>query len=222
MKAGKRGKESSEGFLSVFTDAWKSRHTPYRFEKKDGYAVINGYRESLLPKAEIPSEICGLPVKKIGARAFLQCNFIEDVSISDGTEVIGDNAFSSCDRLSKIQMADSVTSIGRNVFFECENLYDVTLSSLLREIGARAFFGCTGLRDIALPDSLERIGEGAFSGCVKLKSIRIPLSLCQLPRNVFEGCTALDSIYLERGSYADTVLSQSDYFGRKLRYIPRI
>lgn len=213
-----RQNEETGGFFSVFTDAWKSRGIPFVFEKRDGFAVITGYRDSLLPKAEIPSVLRGIPVKKIGSRAFLQCDFIEEVFISDGVETVEANAFSSCDRLTKIHMADSVTSIGRNVFFECENLYDVKLSSLLRELGPRAFFGCTGLRDIELPDSLESIGDQAFCGCRKLKSIRLPLA----PRSAFDGCAALDSIYLERGSYADTVLSQSDYFGSKLRYIPRI
>ena len=85
------------------------------------------------------------------------------------------------------------------------------LSALLRELGARAFFGCTGLRDIELPDSLESIGDQAFCGCRKLKSIRLPLALRQLPRSAFDGCAVLDSIYLERGSYADTVTFQISY-----------
>ena len=131
-----RQNEKTGGFFSVFTDAWKSRGIPFVFEKRDGAAVITGYRASLLPKADIPSVIRGIPVKKIGARAFLQCDFIEEVFVSDGIEAIDANAFSSCNRLTKIHMADSVTSIGRNVFFECENLYDVKLSALLRELGA--------------------------------------------------------------------------------------
>lgn len=222
MRPEKKRTGISGDLLSILSETWKSRHIPFLFEKQNDRIVITGYKDDLLPKVEIPSEIQGVPVKKIGARAFLQCDFIEEVILTDGIEIIEANAFSSCDRLTKIRMADSVHIIGRNAFFECENLFDVELSSLLVEIDNRAFFGCVGLRDIALPDSLKRIGDQAFSGCRKLKSIRMPLALESLPRNVFDGCSQLDSIYLEKGSYADTILSQSDYFIKKLRYIPRI
>ena len=66
------------------------------------------------------------------------------------------------------------------------------------------------------------IAESAFYGCTKLKSIHLPLALRHLPRSAFDGCTALEHIYLERGSYADQILSESPHFSKKLRYIPRI
>ena len=207
---------------SSITMAWKTRHTPYKIQKTETGLILTGYSDSMTPKALIPSEIAGIPVREIGARAFLQCEFLEEVRIEDGTEVIGANAFSACDRLMKFFMADSVQTVGRNAFFECKNLFCMELSHSLREIEDRAFFGCSGLRDIALPDSIERIGEQAFYGCNKLKSIHIPLALKYLPRSAFDGCTALEHIYVERGSYADKVLSNSPHFCRKLRYIPRI
>lgn len=202
--------------------AWFARKTPFTIQKHDGTVIITGYKDSMLPKAEIPSEIGGLPVRTIGARSFLQCNFLEEMRIADGVTVIEANAFSSCDHLMKVFLADSVEIIGRNAFFECENLFCAELSSGLREIENRAFFGCIGLRDIRLPDGLERIGDQAFYGCKKLKSINIPLALKHLPRSAFENCPSLDHIYLERGSYADRILSDSHLFAGKLRYIPRI
>ena len=215
-------KKKTAGLLAVLSDRWKSRGVPFTFERIGENALVTGYKDTLLPKAEIPSELCGLSVQKIAARAFLECPFLEEMRIADGVEVIGANAFSSCDKLTKFHMADSVRELGRNAFFECRNLYEVTLSRTLRTIESRAFFGCTGLRDITLPDSLEAIGESAFCGCEKLYSIRIPLALKTLPRNAFDGCAALAEIYLEKGSPADLVLSDSAYFSEKLRYIPRI
>lgn len=201
---------------------WKSRDIPFLYEKHGDMLVITGFKDSLLPKADFPAQIRGIPVKKIGARAFLQCDFLEELFFSDGIESIGANAFSSCERLTKIHMADSVHEIERNAFFECENLFCAELSNTLQILGARTFFGCTSLRDLALPDSLEKIGEQAFAGCSKLKSLRIPLALREFPRNSLDGCTALDSIFLERGCPADHILSQSEFFSQKLRYIPRI
>ena len=202
--------------------AWQARNTPYKIQKKDGTIVITGYKGSLTPRALIPSEICGLPVRTIGARSFLQCDFLQEVHIADGTETIEPNAFSACPQLTKVFMADSVRVIDRNVFFECENLYCAELSASLQRIESRAFFGCKGLRDIDLPDGVEYIGDQAFYGCTKLKSIHMPLALKHLPRSAFDGCTALDHIYVERGSYADRILSDSPHFSGKLRYIPRI
>ena len=202
--------------------AFQTRNTPYKLERKIDHIVITGYKSALLPKALIPGELLGLPVRTIGARAFLQCPFLEEVHMEDGVETIEPNAFSSCDHLTKVFMSDSVRTIGRNVFFECENLYCVELSAALREIDNRAFFGCKGLRDIKIPDGVESIGDQAFYGCTKLKSIHLPLALRHLPRSAFDGCTALEHIYLERGSYADQILSESPHFSKKLRYIPRI
>ncbi|MBQ8495894.1 MAG: leucine-rich repeat domain-containing protein [Clostridia bacterium] len=202
--------------------AWQARNTPFKFQKQDGAIIITGYKGSLIPKAVIPSEICGLPVKTVGARSFLQCPFLEEIHILDGAEIIEANAFSSCDHLTKVFMKDSVREIGKNVFFECENLYCVELSPALQKIENRAFYGCKGLRDIDIPDGVEYIGDQAFYGCKKLKSIRMPLALKHLPRSAFDNCPALEHIYVERGSYADRVLSDSPHFSGKLRYIPRI
>ena len=208
--------------LEVFQEAWQSRNTPFKIRKNGNELTIVGYKNSLLPRIEIPGEINGLPVRTIAARAFVNCPFLEEVRIADGVEVIEPNAFSSCMHLTKVFMGDSVSVIGRNAFFECKYLYCVELSPSLREIDNRAFYGCTGLRDINLPDGIERIGDQAFQGCTKLKSIHIPLALKQIHRSAFENCHFLEYIFIEKGSYADRVFSESEYYKKKLRYIPRI
>ena len=209
-------------FMEVVQEAWQSRNTPFKIKRIGNGLAIIGYKNSLLPRIEIPGEINGLPVHTISARAFVNCPFLEEVRIADGVEVIEPNAFSSCMHLTKVFMGDSVSVIGRNAFFECKYLYCVELSPSLKEIDNRAFYGCTGLRDIDLPDGVERIGDQAFYGCTKLKSIHIPLALNQIHRSVFENCHFLDYIFIEKGSYADQVFSESEYYRRKLRYIPRI
>ena len=206
----------------LIRESWQSRHIPFKFQKYKDEIVITGYKNSLLPRIEIPSEILGMPVRTVGARAFVQCPFLEEVRIADGVEVLEPNAFSYCNHLTKFFMGDSVTKIGRNALFECKKLFWVELSPSLKEIDDRAFYGCTGLRDIYLPDGIERIGEQAFFGCSKLKSIHIPLALKELPRSAFDHCIALDHIFVERGSPADLILSASEHYSKKLRYIPRI
>ena len=215
-------RELAKDTAAMIKEAWQARDIPFRFQKTDDEIVITGYKNSLLPRIEIPGELLGMPVRTVAARAFVECPFLEEVRIADGVEILEPNAFSACNHLTKVFMGDSVSVVGRNAFFECKYLYCVELSPSLREIDNRAFFGCTGLRDIYLPDGIERIGEQAFYGCTKLKSIHIPLALKELPRSAFENCRSLDHIFVERGSYADRVLSESEYYSKKLRYIPRI
>ena len=211
-----------QSIKEVILELFGNRHVPFLYEKRDGEIIITGYKDSLLPKMEIPSTLHGKPIAKIDTRAFHGCTFLEEVHILDGVRVIAPNAFSACERLSKVYIAGSVDKIGRNAFFECENLFCVELENGIREIENRAFFGCTGLRDIELPDSIEKIGAQAFCGCTKLKSIRMPLSLTELPRSAFDGCIALDAIFVERGSPAARILADSEYYAKKLRFIPRI
>lgn len=215
-------REFTKVVAATIGEAWQTRHIPFKFKKTDDGIVITGYKNSLLPRIEVPGELLGLPVRTIAARAFVDCPFLEEVRIADGVEILEPNAFSSCMHLTKVFMGDSVSVIGRNAFFECKYLYCVELSPSLREIDTRAFYGCTGLRDIYLPDGIERIGDQAFFGCTKLKSIHIPLALKKLHRSAFENCRALDHIFIEKDSYADKVLSESEYYSKKLRYIPRI
>ncbi len=213
---------AQKGFFTFLHEIREAGRIPVTFEKRGDRAVITGPRDSLLPKAELPAFVRGIPVYKVEDRAFACCNFLQELTIADGIEILGANAFSGCDSLMKVMMADSVRVIERNCFFECKYMFCVELSAALSEIGDRAFFGCEGLRDIDLPDGIETIGEQAFYGCKRLKSIHIPLALKQLPRSAFDGCPALERIYVERNSPADRVLSASGYFSEKLRYIPRL
>ena len=224
MKKNQAGKFAAfrSALAETIQESWQSRHTPFKIKRVGNEIIITGYKSSLLPRIEIPGEINGLPVRTIAARAFVNCPFLEEVRIADGVEISEPNAFSSCMNLTKVFMGDSVSVIGRNAFFECKYLYWAELSPSLREIDNRAFYGCSGLRDIQLPDGIESIGEQAFFGCTKLKSIRLPLALKHLPRSAFDRCTSLDHIFLEKGSPADRILSASEYYSKKLRYIPRI
>ena len=101
-------------------EAWQSRDIPFKFQKTEDEVITTGYKSSLLPRIEVPGEILGFPVRTVGARAFVECPFLEEVRIADGVEILEANAFSSCTHLTKVFMGDSVSVIGRNAFFECK------------------------------------------------------------------------------------------------------
>jgi len=222
MKKGGGDMSVIKEFFSALSDRVRESKYPLRFTKKDGYVTVSGYRDRLQPRCEVPSEAMGLPVREIEPRAFTECPFLFEIFVREGVERIGANAFSSCEQLSMVHLSDSVSVIERNAFFECRHLFCVDLSNGLDEIGDRAFYDCRGLRDITLPDSVRRIGEQTFYGCTQLKEVRLPINLKEIYRSTFDNCPELTDIYIERGSPADLVLSQSERYAKMLRYVPRI
>ncbi|MDE6834298.1 MAG: leucine-rich repeat domain-containing protein, partial [Ruminococcus sp.] len=95
------------------------------YEKKDDTITITGFDETV-KDVVIPSEIYGLPVTRIGDRAFYNCNSLKSVTIPDGVTSIGKRAFFYCSSLTSVTIPDSVTSIEDDVFFGCSGLTSVT------------------------------------------------------------------------------------------------
>ena len=92
-----------------------------------------------------------VPVKKIGASAFANCGFLEDIELPERLKELGSYAFYNCDSLKSVVIPDGVEEIGEN-----------------------AFNNCDALESITLPDSITKIGDGAFGGCTKLKRVTVP------------------------------------------------
>ncbi|WP_298484081.1 leucine-rich repeat protein [uncultured Ruminococcus sp.] len=157
-------------------------------------------------KAEIPAEIDGAPVTRIGDSAFQKCTELASVTIPDSVTSIGDEAFGDCTSLTSITIPDSVTEVGGGVFFQCEKLQSVELSNQMttlpfyydtQTLGYSGFFaGCYSLTEITLPDSVTSIGKAAFHRCRSLTTITIPESVTNIEQWAFEDCYALSSITL--------------------------
>lgn len=60
----------------------------------------------------------GENVKTIGVSAFVNCHYIESVSLGK-VEKIGDNAFYGCARLTEITIPETVTEMGQGIFYGC-------------------------------------------------------------------------------------------------------
>ena len=143
---------------------------------------------------EIPSEIDGVPVTRIGVRAFFLCGSLTSITLPNNITRIGEYAFSCCDELTNITIPDSVTSIEGSVFSGCESLTSITIPNSVTSIGNSAFSGCESLASITIPDSVTSIGSSAFSGCESLTSIIIPDGVKHIVGGTFSGCSSLKSI----------------------------
>ena len=119
------------------------------YVRDDGTVEITDYNGSA-EKVDIPAEINGKSVTRIG-----------------------DEAFGFCRNLTSITIPDSVTVIGRSAFFYCENLFNLTIGDDVTYIGSSAFSGCRSLTDITIPNGVDEIGWYAFNGCVSLKNVNV-------------------------------------------------
>ena len=102
---------------------------------------------------EIPSEIDGYPVTKLGFYSFSPNSYsVNNIPANEGLY-----------NLKKIVIPSSVKEISSHAFFSCTNLETVILFEGLEILGDSAFDSCTSLSLIELPASLEKIGSFCFS-----------------------------------------------------------
>jgi len=162
----------------------------WKYVLEDGGATITGYMGATITGYEdepdvdlnIPSELGGYPVTRIGAWAFEE-SYITTAQIPDGVTGIGEGAFAGCFLLQWVRIPNSVT-----------------------DIGAWAFNGCSGLSTVSLPNSLTSIGEGAFYNCGLmyggLKRMTIPAGVTFIGEQAFAGSKSL-TLAVTENSYAE-------------------
>ena len=117
-----------------------------------------------LQTLELPQTLGGQPVVSIGAEAFIDCKFFEQVILPQGLRSIGLRAFMRCSELSDIILPEGLESIGDQAFWHCYELASVQLPASLKEIHANPFTGCDELEEIAFTAPNERyaIVDGAL------------------------------------------------------------
>ncbi|MBQ7791958.1 MAG: leucine-rich repeat domain-containing protein, partial [Clostridia bacterium] len=142
----------------------------------------------------VPKTINGIPVLKIGEKAYSGIKYLKQVTVPDGVTTIGPKAFYNCYNLELVSLPDSVTAIEENAFEYCTGLMEFTFPKNLKSIGDYAFYHCC-LSQISLPEGLETIGDSAFSGNY-LRWVVVPDSVVSMGSLAFNCNTTLDSIHL--------------------------
>lgn len=87
-------------------------------------------------------------VTSIEAQAFMNCNDLTSIRISNGIIKIENMAFFGCNNLTLITIPQSVTTIEGNTFIQCNNLSSITLPDNIANIGGSAFYGCSNLNSV--------------------------------------------------------------------------
>ena len=181
--------------------------------------TIVGYSQrSDAPKdIVIPSEFNGVPVEKIGDRAFAGYQLtsvvippsvkeigkegfrnnplLSSVKLNEGLEIIGEQGFSNIG-INSIYIPSTVKEMGKEIFFNSEKLKTVTFAnnSNLKSISDECF-DSTSLESIDIPNSVESIGNSAFSS-TKLRTITIPDSVNNIDASAFSANELLKEIHI--------------------------
>lgn len=175
--------------------------------------TITGKRGSLYD-VNVPSEIYGVPVTKIGVRAlsdgsikkvtlpstiteigeygFCSCGF-EEFEIPDSVAKIGKFAFYNSS-LKSITVPGSIKSVAKSCFEECDDLTSAALGEGVQKLEDYAFKYCDAMESVSLPNSLEEIGNEVFRGCEELSSITFGTGLKRIGTNAFWGCDNLSEM----------------------------
>ena len=121
----------------------------FDYDVVGGEAVITAYtgKDRVV---EVPEEIDGKKVTKIGPHSF-EANY----------------------QITSVTLPDTVTIIGESAFMDCGDLKTITLPSNLEEIQRAAFSACTSPKEITVPASVTLIYEEAFVACESLRALTL-------------------------------------------------
>ena len=161
-------------------------------------------------------------VVSVGDGAFLGCEDLAAVTVSDTIENIGVDAFGSCMSLNKVSVDDLATwtqinfgSPYANPLWLAHDLYvggnivrNLVIPSGVPYVGQYAFYG-SSITSVTFESGIRSIGRGAFGGCASLASVSIANSLTTIGDGAFENCGALASVIIADGSHLTNIGSSA-------------
>jgi hypothetical protein len=151
----------------------------------------------------------------IKSSAFINCNSIKSVNITNSVSGAESSAFSGCTSLVTAIIPDTFTSISNNLFDGCIKLSDLSLPDNIETIDQYAFRNCGSLKEFKFPESLKYIKNNAFQNCTsmytsktdKLRNLEFNDNIIYVGSSAFKGCGFDGELIIGNGF---TTISQSD------------
>lgn len=148
----------------------------YKFSADGKYAILVGSVSGTDKRIVVATTYNGVPVKKIGSRAFAGNASLTEIVIPEGVTVIENEAFYVCG-LQKVTLPSTLEWIQDMAFARCSKLAQINIPDGVREIGQNAFKDCVNLTSLTLGAGIELIEEGAFENCTSIVSVSFPKNL---------------------------------------------
>lgn len=161
-------KDSPSGFTDDF--ASKLIVKPY----KDGVEIVSYSSFEKMDSFHIPSIINGFLVRRIGASAFMNSEFVE------------------------VTIPPCVLEIGKAAFLSCKKLKNVVLAEGLIKLEERCFCGCEQLNKLILPSSVKYIERELFK-YTPIKEFTITKNIKTVPSFFCYGNKTIENIVFEEG-----------------------
>lgn len=114
-------------------------------------------------------------VIEYGERDFLNCSFVGELIIPEGTIELPDSFFAnsaSKGNLTSVLLPSSLRKIAENAFYVQRKLCgNIVFPEGLVSIGEEAFYECGQIQSIELPSTMQLVGERTFQNCFSLSNI---------------------------------------------------
>ena len=177
----------------------------YRVYESNVAVVVECAKD--IVEAVIPATIeDGIPVTKIGDRAFAQCERLKRVTLPQLDldrylndekyfEEIGTNAFYQCHSLEEILIPDKVHTIGHGAFAQCSSLKRVEFEDVECPpyMCPYAFAGCESLVYVT---PVRNASEGLFDECKSLTDLPLQDCVGKIEERCFAHCTSLKDVVI--------------------------
>ena len=126
------------------------------------------------------------------------------IDIPEGVTEIGANAFKNCKFIEEVNIKSTILkTIGESAFEDCTNMKNCTLLSLKGSIENCAFKGCKALSYIEIPNGTIKIGVDVFSSCESMLYVVIPSTVFVIEGKLFNSDNKKTVILGEIGSEAE-------------------
>lgn len=97
------------------------------FKEVNGMMTLINY-EGVENNVTVPDTVNGCPVTAIGAKAFLSCKSITDLTLPPSVSQIGDWAFAHMKQLTRLNLSAHSYTLGKDIFLDCPCLQEITLT----------------------------------------------------------------------------------------------
>ena len=201
--------EAADGMDTEYVDGY------YRYTVENGAATIVRCNNSVSGDITLPTKLGGYPVKGVARLAFLNCENITGITISENITKIESLTFGG------LRSLKSITVSSKNPAYMSKDgvLYKGEMRELIQYpiankrssfvipdgvdiVADGAFMYSVNLTNITIPNSVTEIGVSAFAYCTGITEIAIPDSVMAFGVRGFEmfcGCENLKSITIGKG-----------------------
>ncbi len=121
---------------------------------------------------------------------FAGCNFVCEIQLPEGLEVLGSGTFCDCKNIyGEIRLPDGLKAIGAGAFAGCENLTgSITIPQGVTTIPYDTFNGTWVGGTLTLHEGIISIGSAAFANTGLKGELRLPQGLEVISHNAFYNC----------------------------------